>query len=291
MRSRLPADLLVHSQVFMAFSGACFVTSVSVFLVGAVPSPIMLLASASGILSIHLFDSVRSANREDLISQPRRAKLFRDRPLPVLLLSVALLILTGVALLYAGTRLWVLACFSLLGLLAACYVFPVLSLFLADKKTPDSLKDLARLKPVLISFAWFSGACLVVLGRPLAEEVTPGLISFLGLLICAFPWLLLDSIWLDRRDRLADESYHRMTFAVRLSAGSFRAVCAVLYLFPLLGAFLAGAGPHGFIIGGFIGALPMILLTPDQIRSEATCVVVAGLWRVTSLLGILPFLA
>jgi len=35
----------------------------------------------------------------------------------------------------------------------------------------------------------------------------------------------------------------------------------------------------------------MILLTPDQIRSEAMRVVVAGLWRVTSLLGILPFLA
>ena len=290
MRSRLAADLLVHSQLFMAFSGACFVTAVSLLLVGAVPSPVMLLASTCGILSIHLFDSVRSANLEDLISQPCRAKLFRDRPLPVLVLSIALLILTGIALLYAGTRLWVLACFSLLGLLAACYVFPVLSLFPADKKTPDSLKDLARLKPVLISFAWFSGACLVVLGRPLTEEVTPGL-SFLGLLICAFPWLLLDSIWLDRRDRIADESYHRMTFAVRLSAGSFRTVCVVLYLFPLLGAFFPGDGFHGFMIGGFIGALPMILLTPDQIRSEAMRVVVAGLWRVTSLLGILTFLA
>ena len=107
----------------------------------------------------------------------------------------------------------------------------------------------------------------------------------------AFPWLLLDSIWLDRRDRIADESYHRMTFAVRLSAGSFRTVCVVLYLFPLLGAFFPGDGFHGFMIGGFIGALPMILLTPDQIRSEAMRVVVAGLWRVTSLLGILTFLA
>ena len=275
----------------MAFSGACFVAAVSVFLVGAVPSPIMLLASACGILSIHLFDSVRSANREDLISQPRRAKLFRDRPLPVLVLGVVLLVLTGVALLSAGTRLWVLACFSLLGLLAACYVFPVLSLFLADKKTLDSLQDLARLKPVLISFAWFSGACLVVLGRPLTGEVTPGLVAFSSLLISAFPWLLLDSIWLDRRDRLADESYHRLTFAVRLSAGSFRTVCVVLYLIPLLAAFFSGAESHGFMIGGFIGALPMILLTPDQIRSEATRVVVAGLWRVTSLLGILSFLA
>ena len=291
MRSRLPADLLVHSQLFMAFSGACFVTAVSIFLVGAVPSPTMLLASACGILSIHLFDSLRSAKREDMISQPRRAKLFRERPLPFLVLGGALLILTGVALLHAGTRLWVMGCLSLLGLLAACYVFPVLSLFPADKKTPDSLKDLARLKPVLISFAWFSGACLVVLGRPLTGEETPALVAFLSLLISAFPWLLLDSIWLDRRDRLADESYDRMTFAVRLSAGSFRAVCVVLCLFPLLGVFLPGAGHHGFMIGGFIGALPMILLTPDQIRSEAMRVVVAGLWRVTSLLGILPFLA
>lgn len=275
----------------MAFSGACFVMAVSVFLVGAVPSPIMLLASACGILSIHLFDSVRSANREDLISQPRRARLFSGRPLPVLVLSAALLILTGVTLLCAETRLWVLACFSLLGLLAASYVFPVLSLFLAGRKTPDSLKDLARLKPVLISFAWLAGACLVVLGRPLPGDVVPGPVVFLGLLVIAFPWLLLDSIWLDRRDRFADESYHRMTFAVRLSAGSFRVVCVALYLFPLLGLFWPGAERHGFMIGGFIGALPMILLTPDQIRTEAMRVLVAGLWRVTSLLGVLPFLA
>ena len=271
----------------MAFSGACFVSAVSLLTLGDFPAPGLLLAAFTGILAIHLFDSVRSADREDRISQPRRAGLFRARSVPVFVLGFVLLILTGIALLAAGTQLWVLVAFGLLGLLAASYIFPVLSLLPARNARLDSLKDLARLKPILISLAWLTGACLVVLARPHHLDQAPGSGVFLGLVFVAFPWLLLDSIWLDRRDRLADESYARMTFAVRVSAKSFHMVCLILFLIPILGVLYPGAERHGFVIGGFIGALPMVVFGPDRIRSEAMRVLVAGSWRVTSLLGIL----
>ena len=291
MRTRLLIDLLVHSQLFMAFSGVCFVSAVSLVLVGEVPSSALLLAAGSGILAIHLFDSVRGADREDRISQPHRARLFRGHAFLALILSGALLILTGVFLVAANTPLWVFAAFGLLGLLAASYVFPVLSFFHARKGRPDSLKDLARLKPVLISLAWLAGACLVVFARPGPLDDTPEVGDVLSLMIVALPLLLLDSIWLDRRDRRADESYDRLTFAVRLSAKSFHGVCIMLWLLSILGCLAPGPGLHGFIIGGVIGALPMIVLGPDRIGSEVMRVVVAGFWRITGLLGILLFMA
>ncbi len=275
----------------MAFSGICFVSSVSLALVGGFPSSLLLLAAGSGILAIHLFDGVRGAHREDRISQPHRARLFRALELPALILSGALLILTGVFLIAAHTQLWVCVAFGLLGLLAASYVLPVLSFFHVRKERPESLKDLARLKPVLISLAWLAGACLVAFARPGPLDGTPAVADVLSLIIVALPLLLLDSIWLDRRDRRADESYDRMTFAVRLSAKSFHAVCILLWLMPILGGLAPGSGIHGFMIGGVIGALPMIVLGPDRIRSEAMRVVIAGFWRVTGLLGILLFTA
>jgi hypothetical protein len=288
---RLIADLLVHSQLFMAFSGACFVCAISLIFVGGFPAPTLLLASATGILAIHLIDSVHSASREDMISQPRRAKLYRAWRVPALVLSGLLLILTGMFLIVAGTQLWVLLCFGMLGLLAASYVFPLFSLFQREAGRLGSLKDLARLKPLSISFAWLVGAFLVALSQPHSEGQAPGAGVILSLILTAFPLLLLDSIWLDRRDRLADESYDRRTFAVRMSKGSFRVVCLSLYLVPIFGVLCSVTGLHGFIIGGMAGAFLMIVLEPDQIRSESLRVVLAGLWRVTSLLGLLLFLS
>ena len=247
MRTRLLIDLVVHSQLFMAVSGVCFVSGVSLILVDGVPPPASLLAVATGILAVHLFDSVRGADREDRISQPHRAALFRTHAATALVLSGAFLVLTVLFLLAAKTPLWVLVAFGLLGLLAASYILPVLSWFDPRRGSPDSLKDLARLKPALISLAWLAGACLVVLARSPHLDGTPAAGDVLTLMIIAFPLLLLDSIWLDRRDRRADASYGRMTIAVRLSSRSFHGVCILLCLKPILGGLSPGSESHGFI--------------------------------------------
>ena len=291
MRTRqLIGDLLVHSQLFMAFSGVCFVYVISRLLVGVAPDFIWLWASATGILGLHLIDSVRSADHEDMISQPRRALLYREWRGPALIMSAFLLGLTGVLLLVAGARLWILICFCALGILAASYVFPLFTLFQSRRGQLASLKDLARLKPISISFAWLSGAFLVALAQPLDSGRPFPLVALLFLIVAAAPFLLLDSIWLDRRDRLADESYDRRTFAVRMSGASFRVVCMLLYLIPFMGLFGPVTGLQGFILGGMAGAALMVIFDPDQIGSEALRVVFAGLWRITSLLGFLLFL-
>ena len=289
MRSRFIADLLVHSQLFMALSGACFVSAVSLLLVGAVPSSGMLLASVTGILAIHLFDSARGADREDMISQPRRAKLYRSWRMPALLSSVILLVVTGVTLLLVGARAWVLVCFGILGMLALSYVLPVLAFFSRPSHAPVSLKDLARLKPVSISLAWFFGGVLVAVAQPSPGEGLPGSRAFFGLVLMGLPLLLLDSIWLDRRDRFADEFYNRRTFAVRSSSTSFRTACVLLFMLPLAALPFGVAGFEGFILGGMCGAFPLIVLDPERIRSESLRVVLAGSWRITSLLGLLVF--
>ncbi len=282
---RVLGDLLVHSQLFIAFSGACFVCAFSLLLVGRFPPPILVLAAFCGILAIHLIDSVRSASREDTISQPRRAKLYRAWRIPALVISVVLLTLTGVILFLVGAPVWVLGGFGVLGLLAASYVLPVLACF--RESGPSSLKDFARLKPILISSAWITGALLVVFAQPSAFEDLSGTVSIPALVLTSFPLLLLDSVWLDHRDRRADESYARRTFAVRMSRSGFRALCLILYPIPLFGMLFQTTGLDGFIIGGLSGAFLLIVRDADQIGSESLRVVLAGLWRVTSLCGLL----
>ncbi len=74
---RTTLRLAIHGQLLMAASALCYVQLAALLLFDAWIPPSWGVAAFLGTLGIYLLDSVRSAEREDAISQPVRAALFR----------------------------------------------------------------------------------------------------------------------------------------------------------------------------------------------------------------------
>ena len=98
--------------------------------------------------------------------------------------------------------------------------------------------------------------------------------------------LLLDSLWLDRRDRVADTVFGHPTIASILSVRGFLLSRIALWVLPCAVLVL----DSGFLIpvlGLLSGSLILVLLEPDRLGFESTRVVAASLWRFTLLLVVL----
>ena len=90
--------VLAHSQIFMALSAVCYVSIAEVYLQRSLALNSWLLAAFFGTLGLYLLDSVRSAEREDAISQPERASCFRKHRAPAVISSLASLVLALVCI-------------------------------------------------------------------------------------------------------------------------------------------------------------------------------------------------
>ena len=274
--------LVIHGQLLMAASAASYV-AVAGILISGVPVPVAwLLAAFFCTLGIYLLDSVRSADREDAISQSDRAGLFRTHRGWATCGGLASLGVGGLAVLWAraSPETWIVL--VLLGLLGLAYLMPMLPV--PGRRL--TLKDLSLVKPLFISFAWLTGALLVAWeSLPSPAPTSAPMSAFLFGLATA-PMLLLDSLWLDRRDRVADTVFGHPTIASILSVRGFLLSRIALWVLPCAVLVL----DSGFLIpvlGLLSGSLILVLLEPDRLGFESTRVVAASLWRFTLLLVVL----
>ncbi|MAJ48036.1 MAG: hypothetical protein CBC35_12340 [Planctomycetes bacterium TMED75] len=274
--------LLIHGQLLMAASAASYV-AVAGILVNEVPVPLVwLVAAFFGTLGIYLLDSVRSADREDAISQSVRAGLFRANRGWAILSGLLSLGVGGLAVVWAQVSFEAWVVLILLGVLGLAYLLPVLPV--SGRRL--TLKDLSLVKPLLISLAWLVGALLVARESMPASPPTSALLDSMLFGLATGPTLLLDSLWLDRRDRAADVAFGHPTIASILSVRGFLLIRIVLWGLPCLVLVL----DSGFLIpvlGLLGGSLVLVCLEPDRMGFESTRVVAASLWRFTLLLVVL----
>ena len=272
--------VLAHSQIFMALSAVCYVSIAEVYLQRSLALNSWLLAAFFGTLGLYLLDSVRSAEREDAISQPERASYFRKHRAPAVISSFASLVLALVCIGLArpGWGAWCIL--FLLALLGGSYLSPVIPL----RGGWATLKSFSYVKPVTISLAWLLGALLV--GWDSVGSSTPGgsISHSLLFALSTLPLLLLDSIWLDRRDRLADVAFGHPTISSAISAEWFQLVRVVLWCLPFL-ALVFMPELWMLALSLQVGSLCLVLIEPDRLASEVTRVILASTWRFTGLVG------
>ena len=228
-----PLSALAHLQIVMAFSAVAYVEAACLLLVGRGAPLGWLCAAFFGTLGVYLLDGVRSADREDAISQPRRAALSRRHRGGLSCLGVLALIGSCVLILREEPTLPVLFLLGTVGLLGLAHVLPLLP---AGSKFTTT-KDLILFKPLVVSTAWLLGA-LVVAGETGSLELA----AATGFGLVTLPLLLLDSIWLDRRDMHADVRFGGPTLAARLAPIAFRGWCLFLLLLTLLGSWWPTGG-------------------------------------------------
>lgn len=270
---------LIHGQLLMAASAASYVAVAGILITGVPVSAAWLVAAFFGTLGIYLLDSVRSADREDAISQSIRAGLFRAHRGWAISGGLLSLGVGGLAVVWARVSFETWVALALLGLLGLAYLLPVLPI--AGRRL--TLKDLSMVKPLLISFAWLAGALLVARESMPSPTPTSALMESLLFGLATGPTLLLDSLWLDRRDRVADAAFGHPTIASTLSVREFLLVRIALWVLPCWVLAL----DSGFLIpvlGVMSGSLVLVCLEPDRMGFESTRVVAASLWRFTLLL-------
>ena len=177
-----------------------------------------LPAALFGTLGLYLIDSVRSANREDAISQPVRAAWFRRWRGFWIITSLLSLVLALVSVLLAAPSWEGWCMLVLLALLGGAYLLPLVP----RRRGWSTLKSFSHAKPVTISLAWFGGGLLVAWE---STDSTSTMVLFERSMlfgVSTLPLLLLDSIWLDRRDRVADLAFSQPTFSSLMPAGRFQ---------------------------------------------------------------------
>lgn len=282
MRMLLSAFALVaHLQLVMALSAVAYVQAAAILIAGEGASALWLAAAGVGTLGIYLLDGARSADREDSISQPARSALSRRFRASATILGSCFILLAGVCALLSGPSLLAIGLLVLLGVVGLAYLVPVVP----QQQGAVTFKDQVLLKPIAISVAWLLGASLVGL-EALPPRVVVEPAALLGFGLSTLPLLLLDSIWLDRRDMSADAAFERETIAGRLAPGAFQRTRIVLFLLALLGAPLISGGL--LVVAWFLlGAIWLVLLEPGRLHSEAARVWLAALWRFTGLAGAL----
>ena len=124
----LMVRFIVHGQILMALSAVCYVQVAGLIVDGRRISFAWSAAAFLGTLGIYLLDSLRSADREDPISQPERARLFSRHPGRSLCYGLASLILGFLCLLAASPSPWVWFMLLVLAFLATCYLLPLVPL-------------------------------------------------------------------------------------------------------------------------------------------------------------------
>ena len=272
---------LAHLQIVMAVSAVAFVQTASLLLVGRGASTGWLLAALLGTLGIYLLDGVRSADREDSVSQARRATLCRRHRGLFSSLGLLALVGGGICAVSSSSSPWVLVLVGLLGLAGLAHVLPIVPW----RSGRVTTKNLGLIKPLVISLAWLIGGLLVSFESDPAGP-PPSLGGLIGFSLMSFPLLLLDSIWLDRRDMQADARFGQDTWAGRLDTGRYRLVTGILLMLPCLGCPWL---PGGWVMIGWfwLGAIWLVLVPPQRLGSEAMQVCLAALWRYTGLIGAL----
>ena len=283
MRSLLKGiGLLTHAQLVMAFSAVCYVETAALVIAGRGASSAWLAAAGFGTLGIYLLDSVRSADREDGMSQPVRAAIFRRMRGVAMLWALLSLVLAVFFSLAAGPSAFALLVLVILGVLGAAYLLPVLP----SRSGLVTLKSHAWAKPFAISIAWLVGALLIAIETvPSNQDIAWSAVLSFSLL--SFPLLLLDSLWLDRRDRVADAAFDHPTLAGELSARLFLFARVGLFLLPLIAIPFTGF----FLVFSFwIGAVWLLLIEPGRLAYEASRVWLAAFWRMTALIGALTLI-
>ena len=271
--------LLAHGQLVMAASAACYVESAALLVTGRGASPAWLVAAFLGTLGLYLLDSVRSSEREDAISQPNRASLFQGNRGIANLIAIGSLIGAFIATCIArpGFETWVLL--LLLGGLAITCLIPVIP----TRRGLVTLKHVGFFKPLVISVAWLLGAILIAMQQEIDDTDWSQWTRVVGFSLATLPLLLLDSIWLDRRDMHADNAYKHPTLAGSLSPGGFRFLCVVFLLVSLIGIpFIGAVMLAPFLVGAFL----LVVIEPSRLASEPARVWLAACWRFTGLLGL-----
>ena len=270
--------VLVHGQIVMALSAVCYVCVAGIYLHRA---PILWLwASAAffGTLGLYLLDSVRSSEREDAISQPVRASWFRRYRALATIASLASCTAALVCVVLARPAWGGWCTLFVLASLGASYLFPCIPW----RRSWVTLKSFSYAKPVSISLAWLVGALLVGLesgASPSSQHVTEHSLLFV---LSTLPLLLLDSIWLDRRDQVADITYGHPTISSGMSARWFQSLRVALWCLPLL---VLALMPELWLplLGLQVGSLCLVLIEPDRIASELAQVMAASTWRFSGL--------
>ena len=270
--------VLTHGQILMALSAVSYVLLAELYLNQALVMNSWVLAAFFGTLGLYLLDSIRSADREDMISQPVRASLFRNYRATALLGGLVSLILglAGIVLARPGLGAWCVL--LMLAFLAIAYLCPLVPW----RGGLITLKSLSRAKPLTISLAWVIGALLVAGAGALPQYEGARGWPAIVFILTTLPLLLLDSIWLDRRDQMADVAFGNPTISSQLTARRFQQLCAVLWFLPLV---VLPFAPEYWVavLGLQAGSLVLVLIEPDRLSSEAVRVMVACGWRFSGL--------
>ena len=272
---------ITHLQLPMALSAVAMVESMTILIAGRSAGMVWLAASGLGTLGLYLVDGVSSSRHEDAVNQPLRAELCRRHRWWVLL--VGMLSLLGASLLVALSSPSILTAslLGLVGLMGLTHVLPLIP----RRGSWCTVKRLPFLKPFAISVAWLLGGLAVAL-HDLSPDAGVPWCRILGVTLVVAPLLLLDSIWLDRRDAPGDRMFSCSTIFARMSRRSFTVTRVVLFVCPAVGAWLM-PGALIFTAASCAGASGLLLLTPDRVRSESMQVLMAAAWRFTGLVGLL----
>lgn len=270
---------LAHSQLVMAISAVCFVQSVVILLTGHGATAPWLVAAGLSTLGLYLLDSIRSAEREDGLSQPMRSLFFFRHRGWTLVIATSCLGVGALSVFVAKPSSIGWGVLILLGLLSTAYLVPLLP----SSKRMVTLKDFGLFKPFVISGAWLVGGLLVAFESAVSQSDL-SVVALFGIVVVAGALLLLDSVWLDRRDMAADATFHRPTIAGQLSERQFLVMRIVLFAVAVLGTPWVGVAVGGTFI---IGAVGLVLIVPDRLAYESSRVWLAALWRFTGFLGVL----
>jgi hypothetical protein len=272
---------LTHLQVLMACSAVAFVDAAALMVSGRHAGTAWLLASGLGTLGLYLLDGVRSADHEDAISQPLRAGCSRRHRGWITLFGLAVIMSAVVSTLFARPSITALAILCLMGFLGLAHVLPLVPWRGGWRTTKES----RGVKPLSISAGWLIGALVIAAESCTADQATPWR-SMIGFAMITGPLLLLDSIWLDRRDMRADLAFSRSSLSALMGSETFLVLRCILFLLALAGAPLLANGLP-FLAWSWLGAACLLFVSPDRIRSEAARVWMAALWRFTGFVGVL----
>ena len=280
-----PIALLVHLQVVMALSAAAYVETAGRLLVGHGTAWDRLLAAALGTLGIYLLDGLRSAELEDSVSQCERASLGRRHRGLLGGLAITALLAGGFLLLSGAPSPLMLGLLGIIGSLGLAHALPLPRLGSTGHASGARL----LLKPLVVSLAWLGGAVVLAFASMTVRPTEVGA-DLLGFTLATLPLLLLDTLWLDRRDMRADARFGVRTLAAALPPRGFLLLRGGLLLSTLASLpWLPGGMP--MLAGFWAGALWLVVLTPDRLRHEGAQVVLASLWRFSGLAAVLLLIA
>jgi hypothetical protein len=199
----------------------------------------------------------------------------------ITLFGLAAIVSAGVSTIFARPSIPALIILFLTGLLGLAHVLPLLPWRGGWRTTKES----RGVKPLAISAGWLIGA-LVIAAESCPVDQAASWWPMIGFAMITGPLLLLDSIWLDRRDMRADLAFSRSTLPALMGSDAFLVVRCVLFVLALTGVQLLAHGLW-FLAWSWLGAACLLFVSPDRIRSEAARVWMAALWRFTGFVGVL----